>query len=129
MQMTLPKMDVPVNVVEWELFVPDRYRVDHFDGNVLAASLWELERSCRRAFRAASSAGWLAAWLPVSAPARAAGSPTAPGQIVGRVVDPSGAPTRRGDSDRRGRRAERRRSSPIRTGTTCCRACRRVRSS
>ncbi len=41
MQMTLPKMDVPVNVLEWELFVPDRYRVDHFDGNVLSASLWE----------------------------------------------------------------------------------------
>jgi hypothetical protein len=43
MQMALPKMDVPVNVLEWELFVPDRYRVDHFDGNVLAANLWGAE--------------------------------------------------------------------------------------
>ena len=48
MQMTLPKMDVPVNVLEWELFVPDRYRVDRFDGNVLAASLLEIERWRRR---------------------------------------------------------------------------------
>jgi hypothetical protein len=39
MQMTLPKMDVPVNVVEWELFVPDRLRVDHFDGDMFDAAL------------------------------------------------------------------------------------------
>jgi hypothetical protein len=39
MQMTLPKMDVPVNVVEWELFVPDQFRVDRFDGNAIDASL------------------------------------------------------------------------------------------
>jgi hypothetical protein len=39
MQMTLPKMDVPVNVVEWELFVPDRFRVDHFDGDMFDAGL------------------------------------------------------------------------------------------
>ena len=39
MQMTLPKMDVPINVVEWELFVPDRFRADRFDGNVIAAHL------------------------------------------------------------------------------------------
>jgi hypothetical protein len=41
MQMTLPKMDVPVSVVEWELFVPDRYRVDRFSGSVIAAALIE----------------------------------------------------------------------------------------
>jgi hypothetical protein len=39
MRMTLPKMDVPVNVVEWELFVPDQFRADRFDGNVIAAHL------------------------------------------------------------------------------------------
>ena len=39
MQMTLPKMDLPVSVVEWELFMPDRYRADRFDGNAIAASL------------------------------------------------------------------------------------------
>src|SRR4029434_5951116 len=39
MQMTLPKMDLPISVVEWELFVPDRYRADRFAGNALAANL------------------------------------------------------------------------------------------
>jgi hypothetical protein len=39
MQMTLPRMDVPVSVVEWELFVPDEYRADRFGGSAIAASL------------------------------------------------------------------------------------------
>ena len=34
-QMTLPKMDVPIGVVEWELFVPDSYNVKATDGNVI----------------------------------------------------------------------------------------------
>ena len=39
MQMTLPKMDLPVGVVEWELFVPDRYRADRFAGSMISAAL------------------------------------------------------------------------------------------
>ncbi len=39
MQMTLPRMDVPVSVVEWELFVPAEYRADRFGGGAIAASL------------------------------------------------------------------------------------------
>jgi hypothetical protein len=39
MQMTLPKMDLPVGVVEWELFVPKGYRADRFDGSAIAAEL------------------------------------------------------------------------------------------
>lgn len=38
-QMTLPKMEVPISVVEWELFVPDRYRVDRFSGTAISAEL------------------------------------------------------------------------------------------
>ena len=39
MQMTLPRMDVPVNVVEWELFLPGEYRADRFGGSAIAAHL------------------------------------------------------------------------------------------
>ncbi len=39
MQMTLPRMDVPVSVVEWELFLPDQYRADRFTGTAIAAYL------------------------------------------------------------------------------------------
>ena len=33
--MTLPKMDMPVGIVEWEVFVPDNYSVRAIDGNVI----------------------------------------------------------------------------------------------
>ncbi|HET7698080.1 MAG TPA: carboxypeptidase-like regulatory domain-containing protein [Vicinamibacterales bacterium] len=36
MRMELAKMDVPVNVLEWELFLPDRFRADRFAGNTIA---------------------------------------------------------------------------------------------
>ena len=35
LQMTLPRMDIPVSIVEWELFVPDNYTVRAIDGNVI----------------------------------------------------------------------------------------------
>jgi hypothetical protein len=41
MQMALPRMDVPVNVVEWELFLPGEYRADRFSGGAIAANLLE----------------------------------------------------------------------------------------
>ena len=33
--MTLPRMDIPVGIVEWEVFVPDNYSVRPIDGNVI----------------------------------------------------------------------------------------------
>jgi hypothetical protein len=35
LQMTLPKMDIPVGIVEWEVFVPERYAARAVDGNVI----------------------------------------------------------------------------------------------
>ena len=34
-QMALPRMDIPIGIVEWELFVPDSYSVKAIDGNVI----------------------------------------------------------------------------------------------
>jgi hypothetical protein len=82
MQVTLPKMDVPINVVEWELFVPDRYRVDRFDGNMIAAGLvmpaYHLDGLDSSMTVTVSSA---------MAPLAAAQQ----GQINGRLIDQSGA--------------------------------------
>jgi len=39
LQMTLPKMDIPVGLVEWELFVPDAYTITGSDGNVMSRAL------------------------------------------------------------------------------------------
>jgi Carboxypeptidase regulatory-like domain len=95
MQMTLPKMDVPVNVVEWELFVPDKYRVDHFDGNMIDASLvattyildglLSSDVSFVNPGRGAGAGGGIASGMRPLVPAQA-------GQINGRLVDTSGAP-------------------------------------
>jgi hypothetical protein len=40
-RLAVPRMDVPIDVLEWELFLPDRYRVRRFDGEALPASLLE----------------------------------------------------------------------------------------
>ncbi|HEV2984630.1 MAG TPA: carboxypeptidase-like regulatory domain-containing protein [Vicinamibacterales bacterium] len=37
-QMALPKMDIPVSIVEWEVFVPEQYSVRAIDGNVIDRS-------------------------------------------------------------------------------------------
>jgi hypothetical protein len=39
MQMALAKMEVPVNVLEWELFLPDQFRAGRFGGNTIAAAI------------------------------------------------------------------------------------------
>jgi hypothetical protein len=35
LQMTLPRMDMPVGIVQWEVFVPERYRVKNVGGNAI----------------------------------------------------------------------------------------------
>ena len=34
----LPSMDIPISVLNWELFLPDRYKVKDFGGDVIAAN-------------------------------------------------------------------------------------------
>ena len=77
MQMTLPRMDVPVSVVEWELFVPDQYRADRFHGTAIAAHLVALSPLAA----VVESIGFES---PLSRPLSA-------GQIAGRVTDQHGA--------------------------------------
>ena len=127
MQMTLPKMDMPVSVVEWELFIPDRYRADRFDGNAIAASLMrdhqrrhgvgggralESARNRRRIRRRRSGGRDFA---PVS------------GQIVGRVVDSAGG-VLPGVTITAVVPGALRRRSPTRADCSRCRTSRRARS-
>jgi hypothetical protein len=89
-QMTLPKMDVPISVVEWELFVPDRYRVDKFSGSAIAASLIGYETSM--ALNEVESKVMLDGISGVGSGLRAGAAPAMlPGQIIGQVVDFSGS--------------------------------------
>ena len=87
MQMALPRMDVPITLVEWELFVPDSYRADRFAGSAIPVELLE---QARQHFKIAeASAGQIVG----GAVAAYAGDAIQPGSgaIVGRIVDPTGA--------------------------------------
>jgi hypothetical protein len=79
MRMMLPRMDLPISVIEWELFVPDRYRADRFAGDVIPAALVERHTSMFGALSIAVGG------------TDEAYSAAMPGQIIGRVVDSSGA--------------------------------------
>jgi hypothetical protein len=96
MQMALPRMDMPVGIIEWEVFVPDNYSVRATDGNVID------RRSIERAASASNGgkddrSGAGSGVGPGSGGGTGGGSyrPAAPkplpGQISGRVADPNGA--------------------------------------
>ena len=86
-EMTLPKMDMPVGIVEWELFVPERYSARAIGGNVI-----DIHRFPITSGGGGYRAGQRLPPLPLSAPAKLLSSAgVMPGQIRGRVVDASGA--------------------------------------
>jgi hypothetical protein len=37
-ELTLPRMDVPIDILQWEVFLPDRYKVKEFGGDAIAAN-------------------------------------------------------------------------------------------
>jgi hypothetical protein len=39
-QVSLPRFDMPVGVLQWELFLPDKYRVKRFAGDALGSERW-----------------------------------------------------------------------------------------
>jgi hypothetical protein len=87
-ELVLPKMDVPINILQWEVFLPQQYKVKEFGGDALAANQFQpgmvnfvAEEELSANANLSPSAGF------VSAPA----GPLLPGQLGGYIVDPSGA--------------------------------------
>jgi len=84
--MQLPKLDIPVNLLTWEISLPDRLVVRQFGGNALSAELFPaaaqnvLEESFEDVDEVSANV-WNRNEL----------SDLAPGQIGGIIVDPSGA--------------------------------------
>jgi hypothetical protein len=37
--LSLPRMDVPINLLQWEVFLPEQYKVKDFGGDAIAANL------------------------------------------------------------------------------------------
>ncbi len=77
-EMKLPRLDVPIDILSWELFLPDRYKVKRFEGDALPETLF----------------------IPIAAEKKQAEAPSAAftrtgtlraDQVGGVVVDSSGA--------------------------------------
>ena len=91
--LSLPKMDVPISVLHWEVFLPEQYKVKDFGGDVVAADL--LAPHPVAFFQAGSgtgiafgegggtAGGALRSVVPTQ--------PLLPGQLGGYTLDPSGA--------------------------------------
>ena len=80
--LALPPLDIPVGVVEWEVFLPKQFKVSDFGGDAISARLLE-------------NAGQDAEESPIRAydyrVTYKDDGPLLPGQIGGVVTDPSGA--------------------------------------
>ena len=98
-QMVLPTVDVPLNLLEWEVFLPEQYTAKPVDGNVIPASLIDTA-TAGSGYGSGTGSGSGAGFGGgtgggVYRPGRtsisiAPGFPA--GQVVGRVTDPEGAP-------------------------------------
>ena len=109
--LSLPKMDIPISILEWEVFLPEQYKVKEFGGDALSASYWpsslELYAKLGRVAPGegvgyGSGAGAVGGsfqaglGLPTNgrtfsnAPSLSPGFDLAPNQLGGVVIDPNG---------------------------------------
>ena len=89
-EISLPKMDVPITVLQWEVFLPEQYKVKDFGGDALAANL--LPESFQGVLiSGVTSASFAAGGTAGGAAYRIAPLQLLPGQLGGYIIDPSGA--------------------------------------
>jgi hypothetical protein len=103
-ELALPSMDVPISLLEWELFLPEQYKVKDFGGDAIAAYLLPTPMVETVGTGAGTGAGFggivggitgnenlnqLVQLAPgIAGPTN---GPLLPGQVGGYVVDPQGA--------------------------------------
>jgi len=99
-ELALPSMDVPISLLEWELFLPEQYKVKDFGGDAIAASLLPAAMAepgyssgfgsgytyATGSFGTPQGVDQLSLFVPAVPP-----GPMQPGQIGGIVIDPQGA--------------------------------------
>jgi hypothetical protein len=86
-EMDLPKLDIPISILTWEVFLPDRLELKQFGGNALTASLFLATAQGELAISMDGTEYDLNEAVASSGEVEVLES----GQIGGVVVDPSGA--------------------------------------
>ena len=80
--LSLPSMDIPISLLSWEVFLPERYKVKDFGGDVIAANRVPEPFREGDAINAENHDSSVYSNARMEAP---------PGQMGGYVTDPSGA--------------------------------------
>jgi hypothetical protein len=89
-ELSLPKMDIPIGNLQWEVFLPTQYKVANFGGDPIAAHLLQTSSGGD----AAEEPEYSAAGLNLPMMSGVAGGAVfigAAGAVSGRVTDPAGA--------------------------------------
>jgi hypothetical protein len=96
-EMTLPRMDMPVGIVEWELFAPERYSVKSIGGNAIDVNQLRHDGVALAGAMSAEGGvaggvvGAMAVGTPAAAPPPLSVDSDQPGLIRGIARDSSGA--------------------------------------
>jgi hypothetical protein len=93
-ELVLPSMDVPISLLEWELFLPEQYKVKDFGGDAIAANLLpppmvEAGDVAVISNEQAVNGRYFTHMQQLSP--GVVGGQLSPGQIGGLVLDPTGA--------------------------------------
>ncbi len=83
--LSLPSMDIPISLLNWEVFLPEQYKVKDFGGDVIAAN------RVPPAFRADSVAYQYEETGGAELASKVSLGVLLPGQLGGVLADPSGA--------------------------------------
>jgi Carboxypeptidase regulatory-like domain len=87
-ELSLPKMDIPITVLHWEVFLPEQYKVKDFGGDALAANLLP---ASLQGVAGVATAEYYDGGAAGGAADRIAPLQLLPGQLGGYIIDPSGA--------------------------------------
>ena len=85
---SLPKMDIPIGILSWEVFLPEQYKVKDFGGDAIPANLLEVAPEVPRPHRGFSLS--MHKMAPAAPPPPPPAAPMMPSQIGGYIVDPNG---------------------------------------
>jgi len=88
-EISLPKMDIPISILQWEVFLPEQYKVKDFGGDAIAANL--LPESFEEAGMAGPEGSYRTSTGSGGIVSGVAPLPLMSGQMGGYIVDPSGA--------------------------------------